>query len=67
MLAAAFLRYHRLHENSSSQLEPRAGLDPLRTLALRPPKRRPRGYFCSDPMAVLEPARPSAARVITPA
>jgi hypothetical protein len=53
MLAAAFLRYHRLHENSSSQLDPRTGQDRLRTLALRPPLRRPRGYFCADPLGLL--------------
>lgn len=61
MLAAAFIRYHRLHENSNSQLAPREGLDRLRTLALRTPRRSPRGYFCSDPMHVLDPHRSSAA------
>jgi hypothetical protein len=58
MLVAAFLRYHWLHENQTSHLDPRGGLDRLRRLALRSPRMRPRGYFCPDPRAALVPKAP---------
>ena len=52
LLAAVFLRFHRVRENVSSQLPPPPpGSDLLRRLALEPPRRRPRGTFLPDPLA----------------
>jgi hypothetical protein len=65
ILAAAFLRYHRIHVNQSTQFTPRTGLDRVRTLVMRSPQRYPSGYFCPDPRLVLHrdetPARVVAA------
>ena len=55
VLGAIFLRYQRIHENSSSQFDPpSAVLDPLRRCALSGPRRRPRGYFLRDPLEAIE-------------
>ncbi len=45
LLVLVFLRRHRLHENSSSQIAARPGLDALRALLLDPPRRHPPGTF----------------------
>jgi hypothetical protein len=51
VIALVYLRRHYLHVNASSQFAPRGGLDPLRTLALDPPRRYPPGTFCPDQLA----------------
>jgi hypothetical protein len=57
ILAAAFLRYHRLHVNRATQFAPRSGLDRLRALVLRHPARHPYGHFCPDPRLALRSTR----------
>jgi hypothetical protein len=55
VIVAEYLRYHRLHENASNQLDPpRADHDRVRRMALTPPVRRPRGFFLRDPIAALD-------------
>ncbi|MFO1009214.1 MAG: hypothetical protein U1F29_04045 [Planctomycetota bacterium] len=49
VLVVEFLRYHRLHENSTNQFAPpRVELDRVRRMLLTPPKRYPRGHFLGD-------------------
>ncbi|MBI5365086.1 MAG: hypothetical protein HZA53_18055 [Planctomycetes bacterium] len=56
VLVVEFLRFHRLHENASNQLDPpRADHDLVRRHALTPPVRRPRGYFLDDVSKELPP------------
>jgi hypothetical protein len=46
VFGVTYLRYHRLHENTSNQLDPAlAHGDGLRALALRGPRSYPRGHF----------------------
>jgi len=50
VFGVTYLRYHRLHENASNQLDPAlARGDELRALALRGPRTYPRGHFYPEP------------------
>lgn len=52
VFGVTYLRYHRLHENTSNQLDPSfARGDGLRAMALRGPRTYPRGHFYPDPEA----------------
>lgn len=52
VFGVTYLRFHRLHENTSNQLDPAlARGDGLRALALRGPRSYPRGHFYPEPEA----------------